>query len=105
MENYKRIIQTLQSGVEYQIHDLIDSPADICVLPNDEILISGWEHDSLVLYKSNFESTKQMLEAKIDGSIVLAMGLALNNMNQLYISDWYKQQIILKGKLFGINFF
>lgn len=88
-----------------EILDLDLHPIDLCVLPDNKILITNSYDNNIVIYDEYFDFVKKV--DKIDGKSFYPYGITTNNENRIYISDQSTHSIIMtdlelnKLKIFG----
>jgi hypothetical protein len=72
-----------------------DSIADLCVLPNDQLLAANY--GNVVIYDENFKEIKTISE--INNKPICSTSVTINELNQIYICDFIaktdKSQVIL----------
>ena len=102
--NHVKIANTVRVS-EFELFGLAHCPNVLCDLTNNTFVCASWEDCILALMDSNFNVIK--LIGQYDGKGIRPNGLAINNKNELFISDCTSHQIIVtdlelnKIKTFG----
>ena len=102
--HHLKIIKTIRES-EFEIFCLANRPNELCDLMNNTFVSASWEDSNLVLMDSNYNIVKSI--DQYDGKRIRPNGLAINDKNELFISDCTSHQIIVtdlelnKIKTFG----
>jgi hypothetical protein len=95
----KMLSERLQSE-KYKILDKNIEINDLCMLPNNEILIASCNKRQLTLYNKKFEIIKNI--NKINDELFSPLSLATDNINRIYICDSFNQQILMTDLDFNL---
>jgi hypothetical protein len=68
------------------------NPYNLCILPNQQILVSDHIKNQLILYDENFNVIK--IVSSFDNLLFLPLGLTTNEIDKIYICDYKFHRIL-----------
>jgi hypothetical protein len=88
-----RIKESMRKGFVKNVYEITFSPFDMCVLPQNKILLADCDGKLLALYDKYFNLIK--IVRKIDRKTIQPTSIAINDEDQLYVSDVERNRIML----------
>jgi hypothetical protein len=88
-----KIKNAIENEIDFKSIEINKSPFDVCQLPDKKILCADCDGKRLILYDKNFKLIKTI--KKINRIAIQPTSIAINQENQVYISDVANHRIIM----------